>query len=192
MKRLLLPLSILAVVGMLWGSATPAQACSCFGPAAIDEVDLLAVGVVVSIADDDEIREAGFEGVDDTDAVLSVERYLKGRGPNRILVNDPLPGGGCGIFDENSLGQRYLLYLLLEDSEYRTNICLGTIGLDDQYDGPFGQERLSDLESTLGVGVSPVSDTTFPYLPAVFAATLGPLAFLAGAAFVWRRGEPHN
>jgi len=180
--------SVVAMVGMLVTSVTPAQACSCFGPAAIDEVDLLAVGVVVSIADDDEIREAGFEGVDDTDAVLSVERYLKGRGPSRILVDDPLPGGGCGIFDDDSIGQRYLVYLLLKDSEYRTDICLGTIGLDDQYDGPFGQERLADLESTLGAGVPPVPDAIFPYLPAAIAATLGPLAFLAGAAFVWRRG----
>jgi len=180
--------SVFAVVGMVWMSVRPAHACTCFGPAPIDAVDLLAVGRVVALAADDEIQEPGFEGVDDTDAVLSVERYLKGIGPERMLVDDPLPGGGCGIFDNDSIGQRYVLYLLIEDSGYHTNGCLGTIGLDDQYDAPIGQERLADLESTLGAGVPPVSDVTFPYLPAVFAATLGPLAFLAGAAFVWRRG----
>lgn len=38
----------------------------------------------------------------------------------------------------------------------------------------------------------PSLDHNLPLIPVMAAAVLGPLAFLAGAAFLWRRGEPHN
>jgi hypothetical protein len=49
------------------------------------------------------------------------------------------------------------------------------------------QAAVPVLEGHIGSLGSEDDGTHFPLLPAAVAATLGPLALLAGAAFAWRR-----
>jgi hypothetical protein len=66
-------------------------------------------------------------------------------------------------------------------------------------DHPSGLEYDRMLEQLASAGVTslPVgggapSGGDFPPMPAAALAVVGPLAFLTGAAFLRRRGEPHN
>ena len=65
---------------------------------------------------------------------------------------------------------RYLLGSGPSEVRFRYNITGSGVPPDDALPNP-----------------GPPDSRNFPYLPAAVAATLGPLAFLAGAAFVWRR-----
>lgn len=209
MKRLLVPLTIVALIGLMWGRVAPAYACSCAVQPVAERLAFYnhaVVGTVVRLVDDP--SEGYAEGYPDKDAVVSVERYLKGSGPAEIVADDPVGDADCGFFSEASVGQRYVLFLGTDDlfgnsddGAVYTHLCAGNEIASDAL--------IAEVEAVTGSGVPPdggqpvpdpstpvediepfseeTDDAEFPLLPVAVAATLGPLALLAGAAFVWRR-----
>jgi len=205
MKRLFLPLTIAVTAGLLWASVTPAHACSCAVRPVSERVDFyshVVVGSVLRLTDD-----LGNE-FPDKDAVVSVERYLKGLGSRDIVVGDPVGDADCGFFGEASVGERYVLFLSNDDifgkgddASLHTHLCAGNELASDAF--------VAEVEAITGAGVVPTGDGPyhgpfvppddseplseeadsggFPYFPAAIAAVLGPLAFVLGASFVWRR-----
>lgn len=201
MKRLLFLLSILAVVGILWTNVTPAWACSCGSgprlaelvPYVFERGDLVILGSVA--ASDSERMQ------------IDVETVYDGAPVSRITLNQPADPGYTGNLSEvESLGElcsytllgepgeRYLLVLQAEeDGSYTAEGCSSwSMRLIEKDEGllPYFQAVIEEA----GKGALPptseeADDTSFPWLPVAIGATLGPLAFLAGAAFVWRRGE---
>ena len=98
MKRFLLPLAAVAIAGSLQPAGLrPAYACSCVGYSPEEKVanaDVIAIGTVSRIFDNpftipDPKRTNGEVTLQDVDAVVSVERYLKGTGPAEIVADDP-------------------------------------------------------------------------------------------------------
>jgi hypothetical protein len=139
----------------------------------------------------------------DKDAAVSVERYLKGSGPQEIVVDDPVGDADCGFFGEASVGQRYVLFLQDEGAALTTHLCAGNEPASDAF--------VAEIEEVTGPGVTPddavtppdpdpmpnetepLSETEgsgFPYVQVAVGA-MGTLALLLGAAFAWRarRGQ---
>jgi hypothetical protein len=199
MKRLLLPLTIIATAGILWGHVAPAHACSCAVQPVAERVAFyshVVVGTVIGLTDD-----ANEHSSPDKDALVSVERYLKGSGADEIVADDPVGGGDCGFFGEASVGRRYVLFLGTDDifgnsdvGALYTHLCAGNEIASDAL--------IAEVEAVTGPGVPPddvgavpgpgtpseeADGADFPLLPVAVAAMLGPLGLLAGAAFVWRR-----
>ena len=92
--------------------------------------------------------------------------------------------GECG-FIEDPTGKYAIMGLTKDDEGQYRMVATFFLGLEpsgENYDGARG--RLAALP--LGGG-SPrdIGGEVFPMIPAALAATLGPLAFLAGAACVW-------
>ena len=180
MKRLLLPFSLVALAAVLLPTARPAQACSCAAltPAeAVAGADVVAIGKVVRIT----TAEAGFPEAD-PDATVLVERYLKGDGPREIAVDDPPSGAECGIFEAESLGKRYLLFLTGEAPLLRTHLCSRTTELAGE---PTDQQLLEDVAAITGSGSPP--GESFPWLPVIVPAGVFGAVLLAASAFVLRR-----
>lgn len=205
MNRFFAPLAIATMAGLLFSSITPAHACSCAVQPVPERVAFyshVVVGTVTGLTDDGELSYP------DKDALVSVERYLKGSGAGEIVADDPVGDADCGFFSEASVGQRYVLFLgtddIFENSDdgaLYTHLCAGNEIASDAL--------IAEVEVVTGSGVPPddgvpvpdpstpvedvaplgeeTGDAEFPLLPVAVAATLGPLALLAGAAFVWRR-----
>jgi hypothetical protein len=121
-------------------------------------------------------------GENDFDAFVSVERYLKGNGEEDIFVDDP---GPCGSLSPHMLGSRVLFFLYDTGDSYRDLACSASRGLNDSglEMNPRTIEYLAQVEATIA------NPGDFPYLPTAIAATLGPLAFLAASAFLFRRSR---
>jgi hypothetical protein len=120
--------------------------------------------------------------------------------------------GDCTIWPTEfgePIGYRWLLAAkATSPGSYFTAACSGNVLLHPtdrkkwlgEYDTPLGLAPGTVQEIAFGpppwgapIAPTNVSDRDhFPYVPAAALAVLGPLAFLAGAAFLWRRGEPHN
>lgn len=218
--------SVAAIMGMLWGSATPAEACSAgpdYDPIADSEVIVAGRFTGWQLienarrwdpkTDDEPIDDPNYYGPYEPIRVhMEVERIYKGTAANTLEVMDGASlhvydhepryvwagsSGACGVFDEDPTDQ-YAILGLNKDAfgRYRPNLTR-VFYLGDNPPSQFDSPRLSRL-APLMPGSLPISGepsstrADFPYLPAAIAATLGPLAFLAGAAFVWRRGEPHT
>ena len=205
MTRLLLPLAALAIAGVLLPTGIrPAYACSCTAlipQQHVDNADVIVIGTVVQLIDTSEQFPAapeksegtGIASITDVDAVVAVERYLKGTGPAQVEVDDPPSGGTCGFFDQASLGKRYLLFLTGETSPFQAHLCSGsTLIVDDQ----FNQQFLQDVKAITGPGVPPATGTAppvaepgadFPWLPIILGSSLGASALIAASAFLLRR-----
>lgn len=211
MKRLLLPLATVAIAGLLLPTGVrPAHACTCTGYSPEEKVanaDVIAIGTVSRIFDNpytmpDPKTTSGEVTIDDVDAVVSVERYLKGTGPAEIVADDPQSGGGCGIFEELSAGSRYLLFLTREDSDFRTHLCSGSLPIE----GPgrwtlavseeFAANALQEVQAITGPGTlpqdSPVpsqspADDGIPWLAIIIASSLGAGALAAASALLLHR-----
>ena len=183
---------------MLWASIRPARACQCVPHSAaeyVDRADVVLVGKLLSFGPGNHTKD---EPIFDT-ATMKVERYLKGSGPSEVIVADDFP---ClpGLV-QTAIGQRHIVFIdFVRGPE--TNACLGTGSLENPFVAPFDPypfapaALLSDVLGQVGVGTPPDDSLSemrppeaagFPRLSAAIAATLGPLVFLAGAAFVWRR-----
>lgn len=154
--------------------------------------DVVIAGTVVRLVEDVEYQRQ--YGGRDWDGVVRVERYFKGSGNSELVVDDGRGGGDCGFIGPNDVGQRYLFFLSETDSgELATGICSANSFLGAGSDN----ERLQEVQAITGPGELPIdtaarlddANQDFPWLP---IALLGPLAFLAGAAFLWRRGESHT
>jgi len=195
---------VAAVVGMLWGSATPVGACQCLvltPGEAVNRAHVILVGDPVSLAETPSrvVKEGHVsnEMGRRTKATITVERYLKGRGP---ATTEVLEDWCLGAFARDRIGESHLLVIRFEGEFEKlatADGCLGSGPVED----PWMPISLSQVEGITGAGEPPDDsldeprppDTAqFPFLPSVALAVLGPLAFLAGTAFAWRRGWSAN
>ena len=195
MKRLLLPLTtIVATVALLWTSATPAHACVCSTlplPERIDDADVIATGTVGKAHITHVYRpDARPPNTIEAYVDVRVDRYFKGGGGKTLKVDvDDI--SSCAFVPDPG---RWLLFLHEHGSYFRTNeyfeyrlhelfteVCSGSERFDV---GSNGEADRAKVVSVTGPGSAAAS---FPLLPAAVAATVGPLVFLAAAAFVWRR-----
>jgi hypothetical protein len=208
---LLLPLSILGIVGLLWGDVTPAAACSCAGLTPeeyVAKANFVLIGGLAEVRYDPPLTVTYSEDrltlVD-----LRVERYLKGFGPESVTIADPaytvvevrdgMPWSvavSCSVFGDRAVGQKYLLFLETTDPPINVSFCGGSTGLGNPNNSA-AAGYLAAVERILGAGslpsgggrLGPPENTIrWPVIVGVTIAAFGPLAFLAGAAFVWRRG----
>ncbi len=200
MKRFLLPLVAVAIVGLLLPSLNPAYACSCAALTPeqyVDNADIIVIGTVVRLIETTEEFPTPEEKPDgqipDVDAAVQVERYLKGSGPAEIEVDDPPSGGTCGFLEQASLGQRYLLFLTGETSPLQTHLCSGSMPLVDT---PHVQQFLQDVQAITGPGTLPPTGSAppneqpgagVPWLPIIIASSVGAAALAAASALLLRR-----
>ncbi len=167
MKRFLLPLAAVAITGLLLPAGVrPAYACSCALLSTeeyVNNADVIAIGTVVQLIETAEqfppVEEESDGIIPDIDAVVAVERYLKGDGPAEIEVDDPPSGGTCGFLEQASLGQRYLLFLTGETSPLQTHLCSGSTPLVDT---PHVQQFLQEVQAITGPGTLPPTDSAPP------------------------------
>ena len=197
---------LVAVVGMLWGSVTPAHACSCAGyplETNVVRASTVVTGTVTDVTIVPPINESAPDAVVHQLIVsFAVEKYFKGGGPAFLSMVEPgvtysfSPDGklqgarGRPLFDEASKGQFWALFLR-EGSDLLTTpiLLLGLV----QWLISHGRCDAGPAEQGItGPGVLPSGGGSagraagFPLLPAAALALSGPLAFLAGAAFLWR------
>jgi hypothetical protein len=204
--------SLVPVVGMLWGSVTPAGACSCAG---LTPEEYAARANVVVVARLTEIRydpplTVPYSESRQTLVDLHVERYLKGSGPELLTVVDPghivieaengvpkFGGVSCSIFQDQAAKLRYLLLIDGTDSPIEADFCGGSLELDNP-NTPESAKHLASVERALGetqlpAGGGPLtaSDnaTGLPIVRDSALTALGLLALLVGAALVWRSGR---
>ena len=149
MRRLFAPLALLAVLGMLYGGATPASACSCARQDAagyVQAADTIVIGTVSGLVPD-------ADNAGDQDARFEVQTYLRGAGPAEVIVDDPVGDGDCGFFGEPSVGREYLLFMRGGASPFTTNLCSGNAAVlpDDAASDAFVQE----VKAITGEGVPP-------------------------------------
>ena len=188
LHRLLAPLALLATAAVLLSAAVPsAYACSCAALTArqhIENADVIAIGKVVRLEDTTEpvptVPGKSDGAVPDLDAVVLVQRYLKGVGPAEITVDDPPSGGACGFFDEASLGETYLLFLKGQSSPFETNICAGSGQLAGE---ARDQQFLEEVVAITGRGAAP--EEHFPWVIVGVGTGLG--VILAGASAILLR-----
>lgn len=142
MKRLVLPLTVLVMAALLYGSATPAHACTCGAPRSMDEArrwmdesDLVIFASISGFTGEAEAPEAKL--------VMDVEQVLNDRvTPDQIVVDQSreiterlransagpgLLGPDCGYTVAGALGERYFLMGSEGDEGYRLSGCVASI-----------------------------------------------------------------
>ena len=228
MKRLLLPLALLASVALVVAQNAPEVLACSVGPDfdLVKDSDLIVSGRFTGWELDTE--SGGFAEVIDPEqsggqvvayggirAKMLVDRVFKGTASpeitvtsaNTVDVYDHEPkyvwigsSGACGAFDSDPTG-RYAIMGLWAGDDGKYGAFTGSWFYSGDNPPPDfedrGGRRLTRLEPLLpgylpGASGPPVSAGQFPIAAAAVAATLGPLAFLFGAAFLWRRGERHS
>jgi len=212
-KRLLLPLMIVLVASTLSPIATrTAHACT---PLAdfdvVDDSEVIVGGRFTGFTIDESIQFPNYFE-DDQESIrplydvpfrahMRVERVFKGEAPSEIDIADNSldvydhnpryvwtgAHGACGTFYEDPTNQYGIIGLSLNDDGTYNSWFFGWLFLDYEPEG----ERYEDAHSRLtaigpSVPMRPPNAASFPEVPAAVAASLGPLVFLAGAAFVWR------
>ena len=199
MKRFLLPLAAVAIAGLLLPAGLrPAYACSCALLSTeeyVNNADVIAIGTVVQLIETAEqfppVEEESDGIIPDIDAVVAVERYLKGDGPAEIEVDDPPSDGTCGFLDQASLGERHLLFLT---NSFTTHICAGSTLLTDD---PANLQFLQDVQAITGpgslppTGFAPPADKSGDSAPWLVIA-LGTAALAGAFAFLLRRSMPRR
>ena len=204
MKRLLLPLAAITIASLLLPSVNPAYACSCAALTPeqyVDDADIIVIGTVVRLIETTEEFPTPEEKPDgqipDVDAVVEVERYLKGSRLAEIEVDDPPSGGTCGFLEQASLGQRYLLFLTGETSPLQTHLCSGSTPLVDV---PHVQQFLQEVQAITGPGTLPPTGSAppaddsgggTPWLPIIIGSSLA-AALAAASTLLLRRRIPRR
>ncbi|MEE8442459.1 MAG: hypothetical protein V3S37_01810 [Dehalococcoidia bacterium] len=135
-------------------AAVPAYACSCASrdPAQSESfADVIVIGTVESI----DITPPGADGtwssLDPAFVSVAVHRYLKGNGSVDLEFSTARSGASCGALEVLDVGNRYLLFLKDDGSNYTTSLCSGNTALD----GPAGVEYLREVEAITGLGTLP-------------------------------------
>ena len=194
-RRLPLPIVLALLFVPLQMASNTAYACSCI-PQTVEEqvaaADIVAVGTLVSLYEDESIDAIGLV---DMDGIVSVTTYYKGSGPSEIAVNDPPDGGTCGLIGDDSVGREAVMYLELSGDEYLTHLCAGS---QIDYGDGFLTQTIAQIEAITGRGQPPdgapphdettEGDASTPWaiiLPLAFAI---PLAVLVVPALLRRRG----
>ena len=203
--------SVVAVVGVLWGSVTPAYACGCVTKpleTSVAEASTIVTGVVSEVAIVPPLDQAAPDTVEHQLFVtFAVEKYLKGGGPASLRMLEPglsysfTPEGtlqgtlACPMFSESSKGQSWTLFFREgSDVSLRPDGC-GASFLNSSATAGATLQQVSSITGpgALPSGGGPLSPTgRFPLGPAAAPTITVVSVFLAGAAFLWRRGESHN
>ena len=194
-----IPIVLALLFAPLQSASHTAYACSCLSQTVEESVqaaDVVALGTVVSLYEDETIDDLGLV---DIDAVVSMSTYYKGSGPHEIAVDDPANGGVCGLIDEGSVGREAVLFLTLDDGEYMTHLCAGTQFFSSTDD--FLAETIAAIEAVTGPGVPPDDLTpndeptehteSTPWAVILPLAFIIPLAVLVVPAFFLRRRGGH-
>ena len=191
--------SVVAVVGTLWGSVAPVRACT--GDSLelyVQRANLLVEGRIVSWERAGDVDTPSW-GNTPLRLRVEVERTLKGEHTGEVSFVDiwsldqragtdrwdASPGGCPAPFNEDPTGKMAVLGLdwNAHDGYHTGRVAyIGYSLSGDRY-----QQTISTIAAELPAGGGPPGSATFPYSPVAIAATIGPLAFLAGAAFLWRR-----
>jgi hypothetical protein len=177
--------------GLIWPQISRAQSCGCgyYLDREVDAAQVIVVGRSVEYIGE---GEPGGGQSTSVPVAVTVERYIKGSGPAEVRVNGS--SGPCGIFGELTIGQRFL-FLFREPAEpFEARSCSGSGRLAPEFE----DSSIAQIEALLAAGALPSGGGPpkpghgMAYLVPSALVVLGPLVFLAGAAFVWRRGEPHG
>jgi len=153
---MLLLLSLLAVVGMLWGSVTPAWACSCAAeafPRQVEGAEEIVLGEVTELVVVPAASPVFPNQTGETHAIFRTEEYLKGGGPQTLdllayglpVSDDPMVGfgiAGCQLFEGDDVGRRYVLFFQ-PDSQLDTDpsFCSGSFRIAS----PADEARVNEI-----------------------------------------------
>ena len=229
MKRFLLPLAAIAITGLLLPTVRPAYACSCIyrtPEEKVQQADVIVLGVVDDVTFLGPVDEiiSGLLSADRARHLtgrvqMQVEANLKGNGDGNLIVEQKgvnalrdadgtvrvqlLGGPNCALFDGIPAGERYLLFLYVNESgTYSTSTCSGSRWLrpvpghtdtDDSF--------LAEYDKALGLSpgtlrsIANSPNTALPLLPATgsddgmpwLPIGLSAAALLAASAFLLRR-----
>ena len=142
--RFLLAIALVASIRPLVGGAD-ASACSCALTNTQDRVAMagfVVLGTVVQIDQIEDNEPGAF--TQQYDVSVAVNEYLKGSGPNQVVVRvSSLSSSGCSPFDPDSAQQRFLLFLSHHRGNLRTSTCAGSgqVGDSDQSQQYFEELR---------------------------------------------------
>jgi len=169
---------------MLWGSVPPAHACYCsIDPSLksrVDSNDIVAAGTILDVGSYPKPgKPPGFRW---SGAYVQMDSYLKGSGPPFVVDNDSFLN--CSFFEPSHVSKRMILFL---SADFETSLCSGNEAA--------WSDNVARVEAITGPGQPPsdhddlpsAGGSDFPYVPAIIAAILGPVAFLAASAFLFRR-----
>jgi hypothetical protein len=198
--------TVAAVVGMLWGSVTPAHACTCAElpiERHVAEAQLIVLGQVAElrVVPAEAEHQQYSQHRNEVHAIFPVQEYVKGTGPTTLelwayglqVYDDQIGidavGAVCELVGHRSVGRQYLFYFYAQDSiDTDPGFCGGSFELDAP-ERHQEVERIRELAfAALPSSGGPPAGAAFPVVAAAAVAVLGPLAFLAGAAFIWPRG----
>jgi hypothetical protein len=195
MKRLFPVLVLVAIAAtLLPATAPPAYACTCAPDTSpqdhIAAANIIVIGTVVGLVDGSESSGP----IADHDALVSVERYLKGSGPASIVADDPPHGGLCGYFDDASIGKRHVLFLSGDSIPPRTSLCSGNALVGDYVPGQSAPGGVLDaIMAMTGPGSppdTPADNSDGPWPAVGLWSVLGAAALLAASAYaLHRRGR---
>lgn len=160
MKVPLLLIAVLVAVLGPWMLPRTALACSCAVPQAARQVgyaDVVVVGTLVK-----QVSPQPVNGVMSSawpiEAIVSVQRYLKGTGSASITFRSPLSGASCGFLEPGDTGHRFLLMLRTEGVGFESDLCAGNARLGE----PFFAEYISDVMELTGPGIPPEVEEAAP------------------------------
>jgi len=198
-RRPLAVVTALVMASMVWGSARPVAACTCVTFTAQEYVNKSAVVLTGTLTKFElysgpaTFEREGDRYIDNSDrfgdsAHFEVQRYLKGSGPMDVVIGEDR---ACGYDMSEFIGAEYIVFIQVQDGRFMDSFCNGSGPIADAF-----RFTLAEVEAITGPGIAPDESlasalppdrAAVPLLPVAVAATVGPLAFLAAAAFVWGR-----
>ena len=163
----------------------PAYACSCAYPdpeRVVEFADVIVIGTV----DEVEIPpEIGYS-MAPVYVSVAVERYLKGSGDDELEFSTAHSGASCGALEVLDVGERHVLLLKGDASNYTTSLCSGNAPLNGvSLGGVDGETYLGEIEAITGQGIAPEGWTESLSDPETDAGFIAPwLLLIAGVAGV--------
>ncbi len=159
-------------VGLTWGNAPCASACSCIVSTTqekADRAELVGQGTVVGVE-----RPADVVSSEDgTVYTIELDRIWKGDATTRIEVQSPTSSASCGL-EGLTEGMEIVLFAGHGDSYgeqtagWHANVCGGT--------GPVDEQVTADLDEALGAPRTPAEGPESPQAERPDGASGGALA----------------
>ena len=149
-------------------AATPAYACSCAPPIPAETesyADVIAIGTVVRVDMPSEGLFGTHSSFDPAFVSVAVERYLKGSGGADLTLSTARSGASCGALGVLEVGERFLLFLRGDATNYTTGLCSGNIALDSSE----GADYLREIVAITGPGSVPDGQPDAPIDPVLEA-----------------------
>ena len=187
-RPVLLLIAVVMTAVLLARSAAPV-AHACFSNAPIASAEIIVAGRITGwrIADESLVGETRLGSLTPVEVRMDVHQTIKGQATQAIQFIDwvyttdgksaQFGGDSCSPFRKDPTGSYAILALSVQEGSLfpwpANRTYLGTFGDEQEY-----RTNVSKLRSELQ------SDP--PLLPIIAAGIAIPLAFLLGAAFVWR------